>query len=314
LGIAPNSEYVKENNLLRRSLMKFIPAVLAAVLIISGCGKNDELEKRNAELQTKHSQLEQELASRDEYIENITSSVNEVYSNLETIRSKEKLVMNESNQLEAAKKLTREEIRQRLLSEISSIDTTLQKNRKKIDDLQSKVNSYRAQFASLRVLVTNLKKTIEEREASIAQLELKVKGLETEVGEKTQMLAERDSTITGQRATIEAQTHKMNTGFYVVGTRKDLESKGIIRNEGGFLWGLLGSTTVLASGFNHEYFRPINKWAEKTIEVKGNINEIIPKREAQFYSMKEPFNHQSVLSIVEPTKFWQDNYLVIITD
>jgi len=292
---------------IKETIMKYIPIVLAAALIVGGCGKNEELEKRNAELQSKHSQLEQELTSRDQYIEEITNSVNEVYNNLETIRSKEKLMMNESNQMEAAKKLTREEIRQRLISEISSIDTTLRKNRKKIDELQSKVNSYRAQFASLRTLVANLKKTIEEREASIAELELKVTGLQREVGEKTQMLAERD-------ATISVQTHQMNTGFYVVGSRRDLETKGIIRNEGGFLWGLLGSTTVLASGFNREYFKPINKWDDKTIEVKGNINEIIPKRNTEFYSMREPFNHQSVLNIVEPTKFWQDNYLVIITD
>ncbi len=283
-----------------------------AFLLLWGCNKNDELEKRAAELQVKDSELRQELASRDEYIDNVTRSINDVYANLESIRTREKLIMNESNQMENVKKP--EEIRRRLLGEIATIDTTLRLNRKKIDDLQSKVNSYRAQFASLRNLVSTLKKTIEDREASIAALELKVSGLEAEVGEKTKMVADRDSTIGRHLATIEMQRRQISTGFYVVGTRNELEGKGIIKKEGGFLWGLLGSTTVLASGFNRDYFRPINKWEDKMIDIKGDISEIVPRRDEQLYSMNEPGKHESVLKILEPNKFWQENYLVIITD
>ena len=291
--------------------MKYLPILL--LLFVAACN-NGEMERKNAELQAKQNELDKELSSRDEYIESVTRTVNEVYDNLELIRAKEKHIVAESNAMESTKKLTQEEIRQRLLGEIASIDTTLRGNRKRIDDLQSKVNSYRAQFASLRTLVATLKKTIEEREAAIAELETKVGVLQQDVAEKAKTITERDETITRHVATIEAQTHQLSTAFYIVGTRKDLESKGIIRNQGGFLWGLLGSTTVLASGFNREYFQPINKWTEKSIDVKGSVNEIIPKRDEQLYSTADPGKKQSVITILEPKKFWQEDYLVIITD
>jgi len=83
---------------------------------------------------------------------------------------------------------------------------------------------------------------------------------------------------------------------------------------GGFLWGLLGSTTTLANGFDDKYFKPIDKTQDMTIQVKGKIDEVIPKRNIEFYKKSEVSDDQSMLTIAEPNQFWQDRYLVIITD
>ncbi|MBI1806807.1 MAG: hypothetical protein HYR76_07145 [Ignavibacteria bacterium] len=295
--------------------MKFFSALLALAFVISGCNtRTEELEKQAAALQSKNSELSQELSTRDAYIDSVTQSMNEVYDNIERVRSKERQILQESSQMETTKKLNRQEVREKLLQQISTIDSNLASNRKKINDLQAKVSSYRTQFAGLKNMVATLKQTIEEREQAIAQLEEKVRGLETQVSEGKRLISERDSVITRQTAVIDVQEKQITTGFYIVGTRKDLESKGIITREGGFLWGLLGSTTVLANGFNREYFKPINKEREMSIEVTGKIVEIVPKRNEQFYTASAQQDKHSLLNIVEPKNFWQDNYLVIITE
>lgn len=289
--------------------------IVVFALVVAGCNtRSDELEKENAELQQKTTQLNQDLEARDQYIEDVTQSINEIYANLEGVREKEKNILRETGEVEGKKKVTSVELRQRLLQQIATIDTNMRSNRKKLSDLQARVSSSRKQYAGLQRMMNDLKKTLEEREQSIAQLQTRVQDLENEVQSKTRVIAVQDSTINDQKSLISQQTNRINTGYYIIGSRKELEEKGIISDEGGFLWGLLGSTTVLSSGVNPQYFKPIDKTRDMTIEVQGDIDEIIPRRSENFYVTSENGQDASTLQIVQPDAFWQENYLVIITD
>jgi hypothetical protein len=89
---------------------------------------------------------------------------------------------------------------------------------------------------------------------------------------------------------------------------------GIIEDEGGFPWGLFGSTTVLASGVHREYFKEFDKNKERVITVEGTIDDIVPKRSEGFYALSQIDDSRASLNITDPGMFWQDSYLVIITD
>jgi PBP1b-binding outer membrane lipoprotein LpoB len=288
-------------------MKKYLALVVVAVLIGGCSGRTDELERQNAELRNKSSELSADLSSRDAYIDTVTQSINEIYANLEGVRSNEKMIASETNGIESGKQVTNREVRERILSQLSTINENMAGNRKKLADVQAKMASYRTQFSGLKKMVATLKKTIEDREQAIAALETKVHGLESDLTEKTRVVSEKEAVIT-------AQTTKINTAYYVVGKRSDLEQKGIIAKDGGFLWGLLGSSTILASGVDPKYFTPINKVEERTIQVNGKIDEVIPKRSPEFYTKTLVDNNQSMITIAEPTAFWQDQYLVIITD
>ena len=60
------------------------------------------------------------------------------------------------------------------------------------------------------------------------------------------------------------------------GTKEELKKKGIITDEGGFLWGLLGSTTIMSSGVDQSVFTPLDKNIDQTLHVPGTIDEILP--------------------------------------
>jgi uncharacterized protein YoxC len=296
-------------------MKRFVWGVPILLLVLSSCqNKTDELEKKMADMQAQNRQLSQEMASRDEYIETVTQAVNGVYENLESVRAKEKLLLHQTNEMEANKKLSSQEVRVRLLHQIAEIDSNLQGNRQTVAGLQSKISNYKTQYAGLKNMIANLQQTIADREHSIAELQNRIQGLETQVSEKTMQLTQRDSVIEKQHSLIDAQQTRLVTGFYVAGTRKELEEKGIIKNEGGFLWGLFGATTVLTSGFNSRHFNPINKFSDTTIEIDGRIDEIVPKRNVEFYRQSSVDRKHSTLTIAQPTAFWQNNYLVIITD
>lgn len=295
--------------------MKTISLIAILVVMAWGCNSRvDELEKQNTDLQSSNHQLSQDLSERDAYVDNITQSINDVYNSLESVQAKERSLLSETNTMEGEKKLTREEMRTKLLDKVSVIKTALHDNQQTVADLQHKVNSFKTQYAGLKKMVANLKTTIEEREKSIADLTQRIQGLENDVAMKTHMITEKDSTINDQTNTINTQHRQITTAYYVAGTRSELEKKGILKDEGGFLWGLLGSTSTLASGFDEKYFKPIDKTTDMTIQVKGKIDEIIPKRSETYYSKSESENDASTLTIADPNYFWQDKYLVIVTD
>ncbi|HMK39293.1 MAG TPA: hypothetical protein VK569_08135 [Bacteroidota bacterium] len=281
---------------------------LCAVLVV-GCNndKNEELQKQLTDAQNARTSLQQDITDRDAYFEQVMKSVNEVYADLEKARIKEGELKKKGAGVEGPPQYTNAQSRDRLIQNINEIGSSLQENRKKIAALQVRMKEFKGQIAGLNALVENLKASILEREQSITQLQAKVEGLQATMAEKTKLLEEKENTISGQQRTI-------NTGFYVIGTRDELRKKGIITDEGGFLWGLLGSTTIMSSGVDQSNFTPIDKTRDQVIKVDGRIEEILPRRNADLFAATQKEEKLSELSITSPGRFWQENYLVIVTD
>jgi hypothetical protein len=155
--------------------------------------------------------------------------------------------------------------------------------------------------------VENLQATLLEREQSITRLQAQIAGLETTINNKTRELAEKDMELEHQR-------RMLGTGYYVAAPREELEEKGIITEEGGFLWGLLGSTTVMSSGIDPTTFTAMDKTREQTIRIQGHVAEILPRRNADLFAVSETEDNGTELKILQPEKFWQDKYLVVVLD
>ena len=278
--------------------------VVALTAVLIGCnGKEDELQKQLSQVQSERTSLQQTITDRDKTIDEVMQSVNQVYADLEQARMKEGKLKKQSD-VEGPTALANVDTKDRMLQEIGDIGANLKSSRQRLAALQSKVKKFNGQIAGLTTMVDNLNKSLQEREQSIAQLEAKVQGLESTVAENTRVISEKD-------ATIDSQTKTINTVFYIVGTKDELKKKGIITDEGGFLWGLLGSTTIMSGNVDQTNFTPLDKTKDQTIHVDGKIEEILPRRNADLFATDES---GSQLTITHPDKFWADNYLVIIKD
>jgi uncharacterized protein YoxC len=288
--------------------MKIIPIFVLFAVFTFGCNnRSEELQQQTAALQSVNAQLSRDIAARDEYVDKVTNAINDVYTNIEDVKVKEKSLLKETTGIEAKKKMSNEQVRSQLIDRVGLIRAALSDDHKRLLDLQTKLASSKKQYLGLQKMVENLKITLEERDQSIADLGKRVQGLEQEVNDKNIAITQKDSIIGTQYRVI-------TTGYYISGTRDQLEKMGIIKKEGGFLWGLFGSTTQMVSGFDGKYFKPLNKTVDNTIQVNGKIDEIIPRRNENFYKKTELGESQSMLTIAEPDNFWKDNYLVIITD
>jgi chromosome segregation ATPase len=274
--------------------------------VLAGCtNRETELEQEKSKLLTRSDSLSRVIDLRDQYFDEVVGAINEVYASLEGARAKEQVISEQTTEAEGKFSLTNDQARAELLDQIELIDNSLRESRSKIAKLESKAKSLNKNLGSLNETINDLKKMVEEREATIALLEGRINGLETQVVEQTRLIAQRDSIIG-------SQVDRMNQVYYVTGTREELESKGLILDEGGFLW--FGETTVLASGFDQNYFHLLDRSRGETITVDGTVDEIVPKRNLEYYAVNTDGEESTDLTITNPQKFWQDRYLVIITE
>lgn len=277
----------------------------ACLLVVFGCtNKEPELQKQIAQLESERTTLQQNMAEREKFLSEVVQAVNEVYADVEAARAKEAKIAQRASGPEGTGTVTNTDTRKELLTNIGEIGSTLKENQQKIDALQAKAKKLGGQIVSLNKVIEGLRQTIVEREQSIAALEARITGLESSVAEKTQLIAERE-------ATISAQQKALNTAYYIAGRRAELKEKGIISNEGGFLWGLLGSTTVLGNDIDKSLFTAIDVTTAEKIDVEGEVDELIPARKQESYELTMN-ESKSAIAIKSPNKFWQEKYLVIV--
>ncbi len=287
-----------------------VVGLVLGVIFLMGCEDNArtaDLEKEVVRMEGQSLALRQDLEARDKYIDEVMQAVNVVYKDLERVKSKEATLKQKTQGVEGQPVLSSEQIRQSVLDQISAIGSNLTENRKRLASLQSRLKASDVKYASLEEMVQNLKQTLEQREQSVAMLEAQVKGLESTVAEKAQVIAEKENVIADQQ-------NRLNTAYYVVGKRDELKKKGIISDEGGFLWGLVGTTTDLSCGIAQTQFTTVDWTKDQTIHVEGKVVEIIPKRSGEFFAVAQVDGNRGDLTITRPDKFWQEKFLVVVVD
>jgi hypothetical protein len=280
-----------------------IVVLITLSLAIAGCGKSAE----QIEIEKQDAQLKQDLASKDRFIEEVTSTINDIHNKLESTWSLEKHIMPRNPTVEEGKYLSPADLRVKIMDRISNISSILSENRKKVAGLQHRLAEEKTQYTGLSQMVDDLKKSLDEREKTIATIQTQVMNLEGEVSSKTQVIAARDEVI-------ENQTKQINTVYYAVGNRSELKDKKIIAGEGGILWGLLGTTTVLTKTIDEGEFNTLDKSKDMLIEVAGPIKEIVPERNPDSYTTEEKPDHHTLLKIIKPESFWIESHLAIVTD
>lgn len=293
-----------------------VVTLMLGAFILAGCNdsKRIELEKDVADMQTETSLLRQDLTARDKYIDEIMRSVNQVYTSLERSKSKEVSLFNKTRDIEGPRRLNSGDIRKAVLEQIAAITSDLKQNRRQISGLQQKLHNSEIRYASLDEMVQSLNVSLLDREQSIASLEDQVKNLQGTVAEKSRLIGEKESLLGERENEIEEQKNRLNTVYYIVGTMDELKEKGIITKEGGILWGLLGSTTVLSNAVDPNEFTQLDQTKIPAIQIQGKVVDIIPKRNEESFAVDQPDGSKGYLMIKRPDKFWRQKYLVVIVD
>ena len=188
------------------------------------------------------------------------------------------------------------------------IQETLDENKRKIEELQSKLKSSSINSAKLKDAINSLTQQLNEKNAELetlraqlAEKDVKIEELTGTVTnlqtENTQVKQQRDETAQIARN----QDAQLNTAWYVFGTSKELKAEGI-----------LSKGEVLQGNYNKNYFTQIDIRKVNVIPLESKSATILTNHPAGSYTLLKDSKGQYTLRITDVAKFWSvSKYLVV---
>ena len=204
--------------------------------MISNSKKNDGQMTR---LVTEKEQMAKDLSDQEANFNLIMELVTEVEEQIESIAKKENLVINTKPGEYMGGK-------QKLLKEIAMIDDLVNRSHENIESLAGKLKTVGLKSTVLQKkvqrltgtlqekvdLITELKADLATKDENLKVLSVKVDDLEKEGALQAIAISQKDSEIDQ----LTASNNELNKVHFAVGSFADLEAKGLVKKEGGFLF------------------------------------------------------------------------------
>ena len=289
-----------------------ISAGLASILVISCKQNSDEATKTVASDSTNmvtmsREELEATLMTQDTLI----SLVNDISADMIELKNIEMIVSSPSG-------LNGETMsqKQQLASDMQAVRQTLADRRKRLAQLEAKLKESKSENAMLLKTIENMRAQIEQNELTIqtlsrqlADANVKIQNLNVAVDSLNVNVAKEKADKEDARKEVSELTAEMNTCYYAIGSKKELEAHNIIQS------GFLRKTKILQGDYQMSYFTAVDKRNAKTIQLYSKKAKIVTNQPKDSYTITEDANGMKVLEITNPTRFWAaSNYLVIQTN
>ena len=285
--------------------MRKLLVLFSLTFFFLGCDqqKISKLESEVTQLKEQNNLIRQQAQTKDEFVEEYATTLNEVYDNLERIRKREGLISKYSKDLENKDEKS---VRDKMLDNIASIDDYIERSKNKLNTLRNRFKESEIGISALEETIVNLTQQLEEKEQYIDELKIQVADLNEKVSEALAAIEQRD-------LIIEEQIEQINLAYYVIGSDDELEEKEVITKKGGLLG--IGKTTVLSPVMPENVFNQTDITLTNEIEISGNVDdiEIVSTHNPDSYKLVSEDETRTKLQIKKPDEFWKTRYLVIIT-
>ncbi len=290
-------------------MRKLIYVLLIPVIILtSGCAHRKE---QIARLQAQNDSLRAVGTDKDSNIADFVTTFNEVEANLDSIKRVERII--DKSAKEGEVKGSRKE---QIKSDIHYIYDLLQKNRKLVAELTSKLSKSNKHAKELQLMIDNLNKSIDEKNAQIAQLtdelgklNIQVKDLNVKVAGLNSNVNDLTADNQKKQADIDAKTEALNTAYYVIGTNRELKDKKIITGAGGFIG--IGRTKNVMANLNMNDFTKVDITKVNEIPVMKKKINIVTNHPTSSYRIEGNKTVDKIV-ITNAKEFWSLSKVLVI--
>jgi len=287
-------------------MKKILFFILVGIIFLFGC-HNAELEKLKLQNDSLMSITSTDAVQINDYLK----SFNEIQQNLNTIKEKEEIVAvnSKDGELDAnAKDKINEDILAiyQLMLENKETIATLKKKVSsaayKNTELQKTIDLFSAQITAKDAEITELKNSLAALNIDVANLNSKIENLNSNIDTLKQVSENQTEVISDQDA-------KLNTAYYVYGTKDELKSHNIISKDG-ILKGL-----KLDENFDSQYFTKIDIRTSTKINLNVKKATIMSIHPESSYKLIEADKKIQGIEITDYEKFWgKSKFLVILVD
>lgn len=286
------------------SIIGLVILIAAGVImyILYNRAQNDLLDQ----MDTQNITFTNQVIERDSVISEWITTFDDIEKNIAMIKEKEKLIAVNSSNAELSK-----DRKQKVLDDISMINTLLQQNKKKIASLTSQLKKSGGSMKVLQNKITELEASMKQNELEIAELKSSLVVKKFEVEQLNTQMTYLQDTIAQKDMTINTQTYLMNKAFYVCGTYKELKAKGLLTKEGGFIG--LGRTETLTGDLSDDSFVQIDLSQTISIPVNSKSAKLISEHPSGSYEfMLDDDKNVMSIAIIDPLEFWRISKYAVV--
>jgi len=283
-----------------------------AVGVLISCNPNDaDLLKLQRENDSLHTILNQNDSLRN----TIITTYGDIEFNLTLIETKKTHI----NNLALKGKLSKDD-KEIILMEMDSINLLLGINKEIVYLLENSIPEEEAKKAGLSHIIQgmtaknnaedegliDLKKDLVQISSDFSDLFEDYIYQEAENLEMKEKLSSASSELKSAQEKLESTKEKLYTAWYVLGSKDELKSKGIIYSSG-FL-----SNKEVNEDFDKSLFRKINILDFKELLLEGKKIDIVTTHPTESYSLQVIKKKVDRLLITNPEKFWSVSKFLII--
>ena len=293
---------------------------VSSIIILAACGMAisscQTFQGKYAAIERERDSLLVVTAAQDSTNDMIEDFLETIAVTLDSIRITENMLSMPNR--EGGKSLSRSQIRQKL----KDVDDIIRRQRERIAELEAKVALMNSKDSTryYRSLISNLYAQLDAKDAEIVQIQnalnrqilenrqltVRVDSLQKDNQALSARNQELDETIEYQKDILYAQDVQMNTCYVKIGTRKELQSAGLLET------GLFKGNTLNLNQFGNAGFETADMRDLREIKLPSPRPKIMTSHPGLSYSLYQDAYDATVLRIEDPASFWSlSNYLII---
>ena len=280
--------------------MKKLLFFAVCALAVASC-KNEQ-PKADLAAQMQRDSLNQIIAQKDNEINDMMSTFNEIEEGFRAISEAQ-------NRVSIAQQGEGANSKQRIRENMQYIQSTMKQNRELINKLKQQLRESSIKGDALKRTIENLMKEMEEKDQQLMQLREELDAKDIHISELDEQVANLNTDVTNlteesnqKTETINTQDKQLHTAWFVFGTKKELKEQHILEDG-----------KVLEANFNKDYFTKIDIRVDKEIKFYSKSAEMMTAHPSNSYTLQRDANKQYVLRITDPQAFWSTSkYLVVL--
>lgn len=285
----------------------FMLAALAAILLLPACHSNDkQTENANNQSDSINSVLSDSLATAMAERDTLMALMNDINDGMSQIKRVEGIVSQGNLSGETADK------KRQLRADVVAIQQALRDRANRLDQLEARLSKSSNYNDEMKKTIKSLKQQIADQEAMINDLTQQLQAAHIAINNlnvRVDSLNTVNSNISREKTKAQEESvrlaNELNTCYYVVGSKKELQSHKIIQT------GFLRKTKIMEGDYAQSYFTKADKRTLSVIALHNKKAQVLSKHPAGSYSIVDE-GGQKVLRILNATRFWElSNYLIV---
>lgn len=284
----------------RLKLIRFrIVSAIAVVAIFTSCNNNQLVQQYKA-LHEHDSLMVLQTQADDSTIKGYINSMNDIQSNLDEIKSREKILTVKSEENKSGNSAVRD---------IKMLDSLIIASNRNIAALHAKINKMNKKDAGMETMIARMTSQIAAQDTQINELQSNLAKSNESYKQVTQQFNDSLVVLQSRNTSITNLTNTMNTVYYAVGTLKELKDNKVIDKTGGFIG--IGRNAQLKPDFNNDYFTKTDLTKLQVIPLNAKFKKLLTTHPADSYKITGNKTADS-LWITNQSLFWKENkYLVV---